>query len=72
MSDVPEEVHQPDLDKIYAFNGYYSQSTSKQQMLQKNSYFENLKDFVDEQLCVVASKISEKKKLEKDSHQKRG
>jgi len=34
-------------------------------MLTKHVYYENLKDFVDEQLCQVAAKIGEKKlKLE--------
>ena len=61
ISEIPEEVGQPDLSKIYAFNGYYSKSTTKNQMLEKNTYYENLKDFVDEQLCAVAGKISEKK-----------
>ena len=39
-------------------------------MLEKNTYYENLKDFVDEQLCAVACKISEKKWLtkQKDEH----
>lgn len=32
-------------------------------MLTKHIYYDNLKDFVDEQLCTVASKISEKKQL---------
>jgi hypothetical protein len=34
-------------------------------MLERNKYFENLKDFFDEQLCSVAAKISEKKGLQK-------
>lgn len=40
-------------------------------MLTKHVYFENLKDFVDEQLCTVAAKISEKKLIsEQNMNQK--
>ena len=63
--DIPDEKDTAELNAIYAYNGYYNKSKGREEMLQKNTYFENLKDFVDEQLCTVASQISWKKALEK-------
>ena len=63
--DIPDEKDTAELNAIYAYNGYYNKSKGREEMLQKNTYFENLKDFVDEQLCCVASQISWKKALEK-------
>ena len=40
-------------------------------MLTKHVYYENLKDFVDEQLCSVASKISEKTLVNEKNEQMR-
>ena len=65
-SEIPDEdCKQVDLNTIYAYNGYYGRSKDKRDMLEKNVYYENFVDVVDEQLCAVASKISEKKALEK-------
>lgn len=60
--EVPDERERScDLQTIYAQNGFYNKSINKTEMLTKHIYYENLKDFVDEQLCTVAAKISEKK-----------
>ena len=46
--DVPDEKDTSELNAIYAYNGYYNKSNKWEEMLGKNTYFENLKDFVDE------------------------
>lgn len=40
-----------DIKIIYAQNGFYNKSINKTDMLSKHLFYENLKDFVDEQLC---------------------
>lgn len=56
-----ERERASDLQLIYAQNGFYNKSVNKTELLTKHVYYENLKDFVDETLCSVAAKISEKK-----------
>jgi len=46
--DVPDESSDMNLKMHFAHNGYYSRSLDKRQMLEKNMYYENMKDFVDE------------------------
>lgn len=61
--DVPDETESADLKRVYAYNGYYNRSNNKKEMCEKNTYYENLKDFMDEQLCSVAAQIAKKKEL---------
>ncbi len=47
--EIPEETDESiDLKHVYAYNGYYGRSKDKREMLEKNVFYENFVDVVDE------------------------
>ena len=60
---IPQECESVSLNTIYAYNGFYNVKERSKDLLTQN-----LTDVVDENLCKVASKISEKKGKEQLKH----